>query len=107
MCKKNIFITDILHTRFARSLLSKKIENFLNKSMHNLVESSDCVIIPDYGDSVDNYFYVGSIVREITFNRQVLRERFSFKKKTILLTVGGTLSGYYLIKNTLESFHRL
>ena len=75
--------------------------------MCNLIKSSDCVIIPESGDNRDNLFYVGPIVREIRTTRDDLRKRFSFDKITILITTGGTSSGHYLIKRTVESFMRL
>lgn len=102
-----IFITDILYTHFIKSPVFSKIEKFLNKSMHGLIKSSNCVIIPECGNSKDNFFYVGPIVREILESREYLRKKFSFNKKTILVTTGGTTAGLYLIKKTIETFSKL
>ncbi len=102
-----ILITDILRTHFIRNGILSGIEKYLNNSMCNLIKSSDCVIIPESGDNRDNLFYVGPIVREIRTTRDDLRKRFSFNKITILITTGGTSSGHYLIKRTVESFMRL
>jgi UDP-N-acetylglucosamine--N-acetylmuramyl-(pentapeptide) pyrophosphoryl-undecaprenol N-acetylglucosamine transferase len=102
-----ILITDILGTHFIRNGVLSSIEKYLNKSMCNLIKSSDCVVIPESGDNRDNLFYVGPIVRDIRTSRDELRKRFSFDKITILITTGGTSSGDYLTKRTIESFRRL
>ena len=102
-----ILITDILRTHFIRKGVLTNIENFLNNSMCRLIKSSECVIIPESGDNRDNLFYVGPIVREIKTNRDELRKSLSFNKKTILVTIGGTSAGFYLIKRTIESFIKL
>ncbi len=104
---KRIFITDILSTHFSRSFLFSRLEKTLNNSMNALIKSAECVILPEIGDGRDNLFYVGPIVREIQETRNELRKKLSFDKKTILLSVGGTNSGIYLLKKTIESFSRL
>ncbi len=102
-----ILITDILRTHFIRTGILSNIEKYLNNSMCNLIKSSDCVIIPEFGDNRDNLFYVGPIVREIKTTRDQLRKKFSFNKITILITTGGTLAGHYLTKRAVEAFERL
>ena len=62
---KRIFITDILNTKFSKSLIYYKLEKILNNHMHNLIKSAQCVIIPEIGENKDNFYYVGPIVREI------------------------------------------
>jgi UDP-N-acetylglucosamine--N-acetylmuramyl-(pentapeptide) pyrophosphoryl-undecaprenol N-acetylglucosamine transferase len=104
---KRIFITDILNTAFCKSFLSSKFEKILNNSMCNLIKSSECILIPEMGEDKDNFFYVGPIVREINIDRDELRKKLSFDKKTILVSTGGTTSGLYLLKKTIESFLRL
>ncbi len=104
---KRIFITDILSTQFSRSFLFSTFEKKLNNSMSALIRSAECVILPEIGEDLDNLFYVGPIVREIQESRNKLRKKLSFDKKTILLSVGGTNSGIYLLKKTIESFLRL
>ncbi len=104
---RRIFITDVLNTAFCKSYLSSKLEKILNNSMRNLIKSSECVLIPELGEDKDNFFYVGPIVREINSNRYELRKKLSFDKKTILVSTGGTMSGLYLLKKTVESFSRL
>jgi len=104
---KRIFITDILNTQFGKSFLLSKIEKILNSSMYNLIKSSDYVIVPEIGESNDNFLYVGPIVREIYSTRDELRKKLSFDKKTILVSTGGTHAGLYLLKKTIESFSRM
>ena len=104
---KRVFITDIINTKFSKSLISRKLEEILNKQMLNLIKSSECVIIPDKGDDKDNFYYVGPIVREINDTKEELRKKFGFSKTTILVSVGGTTAGSYLLKKAIESFLRL
>lgn len=96
-----IFITDILHTEFIRNPILSLFEKTLNRSMRKLISYSKCVIIPEIGDNMDNVFYVGPIVRDITVERNLLRKKLGLDKKTILITTGGTNSGYYLINKSL------
>lgn len=100
--KPRILITDILHTHFIRSKIFSRVETILNSSMCSLIQSCNCVIVPESGDNKDNIIFVGPIVREILTSRYELRRRFSFHKKTILITTGGTDAGRYLIKNVLR-----
>ena len=101
-----ILITDIMNTSFTNGITSI-IEKKLNKKLCQLIKQCDCVIIPDYGSDSGNFRYVGPIVREINANRETLRKRFNFTKKTIVLSVGGTEAGKYLVEKTIESFRKL
>lgn len=100
--KPRIFITDILNTRFIESKMLSGVESFLNNTMSKLMQSCNCVIVPELGDNKDNIIYVGPIVREILTSRTELRRRFSLSRKTILITTGGTNAGKYLSKKVLE-----
>ncbi|MDQ6723399.1 MAG: UDP-glucuronosyltransferase [Thermoproteota archaeon] len=104
---KKIFITDILNTKFSKFFLFSKFEKILNKSMCNLIKSAECVILPEIGEDIDNFFYVGPIVREINNSKEELRRKLSFDKKTILVSTGGTNAGLFLLKKTIESFSRI
>ncbi|KAA2280830.1 glycosyltransferase [Candidatus Nitrosocosmicus agrestis] len=97
----SIFITDILNTKFLRTPIISLFEKYLNQSMQKLLAYSKCVIVPEIGDSVDNIFYVGPIVRDITMERNLLRQKLRLHKKTVLITTGGTNSGSYLIDKAL------
>jgi UDP-N-acetylglucosamine--N-acetylmuramyl-(pentapeptide) pyrophosphoryl-undecaprenol N-acetylglucosamine transferase len=105
--EKRVLITDILKTRFLRGLPSI-IEYGMNRSLEHMIRSCDHVIIPDYGNDIDNKSYIGPIVRELTTtDRGALRKKFKIHKPTILLTIGGTLSGKYLIEMTIKAFRKL
>ena len=103
---KRILITDIINTSFTKGITSI-IEKKLNKRLCQIIKKCDCVIIPDYGCDTENFRYVGPIVREILERRETLRKRFNFTKKTIVVSVGGTDAGKYLIEKVIDSFRKL
>jgi len=103
---KTILVTDILKTNFARGIGSV-IENQMNKSMKNIIKKCDLVILPENGTSKDNVSRVGPIVRNTSQPREQLRERFSFHKKTIVVSIGGTDSGRFLIEKILEIYPKI
>ena len=102
----NILITDVLETKFTKGIASF-IEKKMNKSMMNIIKKCDVVIIPENGEDVDNIRRIGPIVREINLSREELRKKFSFNKKTILISVGGTDAGLFLIQKSIESILKL
>jgi UDP-N-acetylglucosamine--N-acetylmuramyl-(pentapeptide) pyrophosphoryl-undecaprenol N-acetylglucosamine transferase len=105
--KKHILITDLLESHFLKGLPSV-IEYGMNRSLQHMITSCNHVIIPDYGIDRDNKSYIGPIVRGLsTTNRLVLRKRFGMDKQTILLTIGGTAAGRYLIEMTIKAFSKL
>lgn len=104
--RKRILITDILNTKFT-SGFSSIIEKQMNKKLCKMINRCDCVIIPDFGKDVENRRYVGPIVRKINDTRENLRKKFNFNKKTILVCVGGTYYGKFLIEKVIESFERI
>jgi UDP-N-acetylglucosamine--N-acetylmuramyl-(pentapeptide) pyrophosphoryl-undecaprenol N-acetylglucosamine transferase len=74
----------------------------MNKSMHNIMQTCDCVIIPEVGDDRENIRYVGPVVRQVNADRNTLRKRFGFRKNAILVSGGGTDAGKYLIQKAIE-----
>jgi UDP-N-acetylglucosamine--N-acetylmuramyl-(pentapeptide) pyrophosphoryl-undecaprenol N-acetylglucosamine transferase len=101
MNQRCVLITDIIETHFTNGLMSL-IEKKMNKSMHKIMRACECIIIPDVGDNRDNICYVGPIVRQASADRNALRKQFGFKKRTILVSGGGTDAGRYLIEKTIE-----
>lgn len=97
-----ILITDILKTSFTRGI-GAFIEKKMNQSMKNIIQKCNTVIMPEFGDDIDNIRRVGPIVRPINQTREELRKKFSFSKKTILASVGGTDAGKFLIEKTIEA----
>ncbi|HJW19659.1 MAG TPA: glycosyltransferase [Candidatus Nitrosotalea sp.] len=103
---KTILVTDILETNFARGI-GAVIEKQMSKSMKKIIKKCDLVILPEDGKNEDNLVRVGPIVRKTAHTRESLREKFSFTKKTIAVSIGGTDSGKFLIEKTLEAYSRI
>ncbi len=101
-----VLITDIIQTNFVNGIISF-IEKKMNKSMQEIMKKCDTVIIPENGPDEGNIRRVGPIVRQINFSREELRKKFSFDKKTIVVSIGGTDAGLFLIEKTLESILKI
>ncbi|MDH5568892.1 MAG: UDP-glucuronosyltransferase [Nitrosopumilus sp.] len=101
-----ILITDILETHFTKGLASL-IEKKMNQSMQEICKKCDLVILPEYGDDIDNIKRVGPIVRTTNYSRDELRKKFSFRGKTIVVSTGGTNAGLLLIEKALESISKI
>ena len=97
----SVLITDVLETRFTSGFASL-IEKKMNRSMQDIIKKCDIVIMPEEGPDKDNIRRVGPIIRSTNYSREELRKKFSFNKKTIVVTVGGTDAGKFLIKKTFE-----
>ena len=96
-----VLITDVVQTNFVSGIASF-IEKKMNKSMQEIMKKCDTVIIPENGPDEGNIKRVGPIVRQINSTREELRKKFSFDKKTIVISIGGTDAGLFLIEKTLE-----
>ena len=101
-----VLITDILETRFARGIGSL-IEKRMNHSMKKIMKKCDVIILPENGQDKENIRYVGPIVRATRYTREGLREKFSFTKKTIVVSIGGADAGKFLIQKVLDAFPKL
>jgi UDP-N-acetylglucosamine--N-acetylmuramyl-(pentapeptide) pyrophosphoryl-undecaprenol N-acetylglucosamine transferase len=101
-----ILITDILQTSFTKGIVSL-VEKKMNHSMKDIIQKCNTVIIPEFGESRENIKRVGPIVRTTNLSREELRKKFSFDKKTIVVSVGGTDAGRFLIQKTIEVFSKL
>jgi UDP-N-acetylglucosamine--N-acetylmuramyl-(pentapeptide) pyrophosphoryl-undecaprenol N-acetylglucosamine transferase len=105
--RKRVLITDILETHFVKGMFST-IESRMNKSMQNMLKKCDRVLIPDNGQDVDNISYVGPIVRKSsTTDRALLRKKLGIEKRTILVSIGGTDAGRYLIEKSISAYKNL
>jgi len=100
-----VLITDILETHFTKGLPSL-IEKKMNKSMQEICKKCDLVILPEHGDDNDNIKRVGPIVRTTNHSRDELREKFSFTGKVIVISIGGTDAGLFLIEKALKSISK-
>lgn len=106
MRRKRVLITDITETHFtsgAASIIEKK----MNKSMKKMMQECDHVLIPDSGDDSGNVIHVGPIVRQASADREVLRKSFGFSRKTIVLSIGGTDAGKFLVEKTIDAYSRI
>ena len=103
---KTVLVTDILESRFAKGMASV-IEKRMNSGMKNIIEKCDLVIVPENGQDSGNKVRVGPIVRDVKESRDQLRKKYSFDKKTILVSIGGTSLGKFLIEKTIEAFKKL
>ena len=79
----------------------------MNKTMHEMLDKANRVIIPELGENQNNIIRTGPIVRKIQKNRDELRDMLDFKKKTIVLCVGGTDAGIFLINQTIEAIKKI
>ena len=79
----------------------------MNRSMKDIMKKCDVVILPEEGIDEDNVRRVGPIVRTTNYSREELRKKFSFNKKTIVVSVGGTDAGKFLIEKTIESYTKI
>ena len=105
--RKRVLITDLLETHFVKGIFSA-IESRMNISMQNMLKKCNRVLIPDKGQDVDNISYVGPVVRNLSItDRALLRKKLGIEKRTILVSIGGTSAGRYLIERTLSAYKNL
>jgi len=105
--RKRVLITDLMETHFVKGLFSV-IESRMNKSMKEMLKKCNHVLIPDNGDDIDNMSYIGPVVRNLsTADRTVLRKKLGIDKRTILVSIGGTSAGKYLIEMALRAYQNL
>ena len=101
-----VLVTDILETHFTKGLASI-IERKMNKSMSEIINRCETVILPEKGEDQDNIRRVGPIVRQTNFSRNELRKKFSFEKTTIVISIGGTDAGLFLIDNAIDAISKI
>ena len=83
------------------------VEKKMNKTMQEMLNKANKVIIPELGVNQNNIIRTGPIVRKIQKNRDEIRNNLDFKKKTIVLSVGGTEAGIFLIKQTIAAVKKI
>jgi UDP-N-acetylglucosamine--N-acetylmuramyl-(pentapeptide) pyrophosphoryl-undecaprenol N-acetylglucosamine transferase len=96
-----ILITDILETNFTKGI-GNMIEKKMNQSMRQIIRNCHTVIIPESGPDENNIMRVGPIVRQTNHTRDELRKKFVFDKKTIIVSIGGTDAGKFLVEKILK-----
>jgi UDP-N-acetylglucosamine--N-acetylmuramyl-(pentapeptide) pyrophosphoryl-undecaprenol N-acetylglucosamine transferase len=75
--------------------------------MQEIIEKCDVVIFPENGKDEGNIKRVGPIVRQTNYTREELRKKFSFVKKTIIISIGGTNAGLFLIEKALDVISKI
>ena len=78
----------------------------MNKSMKAIMKKCDVIIMPEDGPNEDNIIRVGPIVRRTSYSREELRKKFSFDRKTIVVSIGGTDAGKFLIDKMIQVFKK-
>ncbi|MCE2499039.1 MAG: UDP-glucuronosyltransferase [Nitrosopumilaceae archaeon] len=100
---RTILITDILQTSFTAGWPGTAIEGRMNRAMREMMRRCDAVIMPEAGRSTRNVFRVGPITRSPSRTREEIRRACGFEKKTVLVSVGGTDAGAFLIDRVLDA----
>jgi UDP-N-acetylglucosamine--N-acetylmuramyl-(pentapeptide) pyrophosphoryl-undecaprenol N-acetylglucosamine transferase len=103
---KTVLVTDILETKFAKGIGSV-IEKKMNQAMKRIIEKCDLVIMPENGQGNNNIARVGPIVRDTVESREQLRKKYSFERKTVVVSIGGTDLGKFLIEKAVEAFKKI
>src|SRR5437016_3588823 len=86
---------------------SRRFEAYGNFWFSRLARKVDLILALDDAPSWPNVRRIKPIVRPFSASREQLREDLFFRKKTILVTVGGTAIGEYLIRDSVKAFRAL
>src|SRR5439155_1732258 len=100
-------ILDATRHDFARDPLSRFVEGPANFWASRIARKAELVLAAESAPDWPNVRRIGPIVRGFSASREKLREDFVFRKKTILVTVGGTAVGEFLIREAVRAFHAL
>ncbi len=92
---------------FAHDLVSRLYEGVGNFWFSRLARKIDLILVADSGPTWPNVHKVGPIVRTPSGSREKLREDLVFRKKTILVTAGGTAIGGFLVDAAVDAFRAL
>lgn len=100
-------ILDSVRHDFARDAPSRIIEGYGNFWFSRLARKVDLILAAESAPSWPNVRRIGPIVRPFGAARDRLREDFVFRKKTILVTAGGTAIGEFLLRAAVKAFNEL
>ena len=92
---------------FARDPVSRAAEGLGNFWFTQLARRIGLILVAGSGPDWPNVKRMGPIVREPSASREQLRETLVFRKKTILVTVGGTAAGEFLLRGAIRAFRAL
>ncbi len=100
-------ILDTTRHDFARDLPSRLVEGFGNFWFSRVARKVDLILTAEPAPPWPNVRRIGPIVRSFSGPRERLREDLFFRKQTILVTVGGTALGEFLIREAIRAFREL
>jgi len=92
---------------FARDPVSGIAERLGNFWFTRLARRMDLILVEGSGPDWPNVKRIGPIVRRPSASREKLREDLVFRKKTVLVTVGGTAAGEFLLHAAVKAFREL
>ena len=100
----------VLHTvrhDFARDAVSRAVEGAGNAWFARLARKIDLILAVDDTPPWPNVRRIEPIARPFSAPRDVLRERLVFRKRTVLVTAGGTGIGGFLVREAVDAFRDL
>ncbi|TLZ68283.1 MAG: hypothetical protein E6K06_07415 [Methanobacteriota archaeon] len=100
-------ILDSTRHNFARDPFSRWVEGIGNFWATQVARKADLILTAEPGPSWPNVRQIGPIVRPFSASRETLREDLVLRKKTILVTGGGTAIGEFLVRAAIRAFHEL
>ncbi len=92
---------------FARGVGSRLLESTGNRWFSRLAHKVDLLLVAGPAPGWPNARRIGPVVRAPSGPREKLRADLVFRKKTILVTVGGTATGAFLLREAVRAFRRL
>jgi Glycosyltransferase family 28 C-terminal domain len=102
-----VLILDATRHEFARDFPSRLVEGLGNFWASRIAREVDMILTAESGPPRPNVRRIGPIVRAFSAPREKLREDLVLRKTTILVTVGGTAVGEFLIREALRAFSEL
>ncbi len=92
---------------FARDPVSGTVERAGNTWLKRIARRVGLLLLAGPAPEWPNVTRIGPIVREPHASREKLREDLVFRKKTILVTAGGTSAGDFLLRAAMKAFREL
>ena len=102
-----VLILDGIRQEFAHDVPSQLIEGYANVRFSRLARKIDLILMHEPGPRWPNVRQIGPVVRPFSGPRDQLREDLFFRKKTILVTGGGTALGEFLMRAAMQAFREL
>lgn len=103
-----VVFVDSIGLSFGGGLATRLVESYGRWWMRSLLDRDHVLVLALEKDiDLPNARYVGPIVRQSSASREKLREDFVFLKKTVLVSVGGTNVGAFLIDEAIRAWREL